>query len=87
MKIPHPIPYQGSKRGLAKYILPFFPLDIQTLFEPPSPMHAVDFLQHKNSQNAKYIEYAPELSQHKYLWVLLARKKLLADLTQRACAW
>lgn len=50
-------------------------------------MHAVDFLQHKNSQIAKYIEYAPELSRHKYLWVLLARKKLLAELTQRACAW
>jgi DNA adenine methylase len=34
MKIPHPIPYQGSKRNLAKYILPFFPLEIKTLFEP-----------------------------------------------------
>ena len=34
MKIPHPIPYQGSKRVLAKYILPFFPLDIATLIEP-----------------------------------------------------
>jgi len=34
MKIPHPIPYQGSKRALAKYILPFFPLDIATLIEP-----------------------------------------------------
>ena len=34
MKIPHPIPYQGSKRNLAKYILPFFPPDIQRLFEP-----------------------------------------------------
>jgi DNA adenine methylase len=34
VKIPHPIPYQGSKRNLAKYILPFFPLEIKTLFEP-----------------------------------------------------
>lgn len=34
MKIPHPIPYQGSKRNLAKYILPFFPPDIERLFEP-----------------------------------------------------
>jgi len=34
MKIPHPIPYQGSKRNLAKYILPFFPQDVGTLFEP-----------------------------------------------------
>jgi DNA adenine methylase len=34
MKIPHPIPYQGSKRNLAKYILSFFPAEIKTLFEP-----------------------------------------------------
>ncbi len=34
MKIPHPIPYQGSKRNLAKYILPFFQQDVYTLFEP-----------------------------------------------------
>ncbi len=34
MKAPHPIPYQGSKRNLAKYILPFFPRDIDILFEP-----------------------------------------------------
>lgn len=34
MKIPHPIPYQGSKRNLAKYILPFFPQDVDSLFEP-----------------------------------------------------
>ena len=34
MKAPHPIPYQGSKRNLAKYILPFFPQNVGTLFEP-----------------------------------------------------
>ncbi|MFL5807264.1 MAG: Dam family site-specific DNA-(adenine-N6)-methyltransferase [Roseiflexaceae bacterium] len=34
MKIPHPIPYQGSKRGLAPYILRYFPLQVDTLFEP-----------------------------------------------------
>lgn len=34
MKVPHPIPYQGSKRNLAKYILPFFSQDIDVLFEP-----------------------------------------------------
>jgi len=34
MKVQHPIPYQGSKRNLAKYILPFFSQDIDVLFEP-----------------------------------------------------
>ena len=34
MRIPHPIPYQGSKRNIAKHILPFFPAEITTLIEP-----------------------------------------------------
>ena len=41
MKVPHPIPYQGSKRNLTKYILPFFPLEIGTLFEPFSGSAAI----------------------------------------------
>ncbi|MEM8528628.1 MAG: Dam family site-specific DNA-(adenine-N6)-methyltransferase [Bacteroidota bacterium] len=34
MKIPHPIPYQGSKRNLAKQILRFFPNNVDRLVEP-----------------------------------------------------
>ena len=34
MKVPQPIPYQGSKRGIARFILRFFPRDIRTLIEP-----------------------------------------------------
>jgi DNA adenine methylase len=34
MKIPHPIPYQGSKRNLASDILRFFPKKIDRLIEP-----------------------------------------------------
>lgn len=41
MRIPHPIPYQGSKRNLAKYILPFFPSEIRTLLEPFSGSAAI----------------------------------------------
>ncbi|MCY4046736.1 MAG: DNA adenine methylase [Candidatus Dadabacteria bacterium] len=33
-KLPHPFPYQGSKRGIAKYILPYFPSDTKCLIEP-----------------------------------------------------
>lgn len=32
--LPHPIPYQGSKRNLAADILRYFPAQIATLFEP-----------------------------------------------------
>ena len=32
--IPHPFPYQGSKRNIAKYILPYFPDDVECLIEP-----------------------------------------------------
>ncbi len=34
MKVPHPIPYQGSKRKLAAQILEFFPEGINALIEP-----------------------------------------------------
>jgi DNA adenine methylase len=34
VEIPHPFPYQGSKRGIAKYILPYFPSDVGCLIEP-----------------------------------------------------
>lgn len=34
MKLPHPIPYQGSKRNLAAKILAYFPPKINRLFEP-----------------------------------------------------
>lgn len=34
MKLPHPIPYQGSKRNLADRILKFFPDDFDRLIEP-----------------------------------------------------
>lgn len=34
MNIPHPIPYQGSKRGIAKHILKYLPEDVDTLIEP-----------------------------------------------------
>lgn len=40
-KVPHPIPYQGSKRNLAPAILKFFPTDIHTLYEPFSGSAAV----------------------------------------------
>ncbi|MDD5502606.1 MAG: DNA adenine methylase [Candidatus Thermoplasmatota archaeon] len=34
MNIPHPIPYQGSKRNLADEILRYFPATVETLHEP-----------------------------------------------------
>jgi DNA adenine methylase len=34
MKIPHPIPYQGSKRNIAEEIMRFFPKKIDRLIEP-----------------------------------------------------
>lgn len=34
MAIPHPFPYQGSKRGIARHILAHFPHDVDCLIEP-----------------------------------------------------
>lgn len=41
MKVPHPIPYQGSKRNLATQILAYFPPRIDTLIEPFSGSGAI----------------------------------------------
>lgn len=40
-RVPHPIPYQGSKRLLAKHILAFFPNDLGLLIEPFAGSSAV----------------------------------------------
>jgi DNA adenine methylase len=34
IKVPHPFPYQGSKRNIAHDILPYFPDDINCIIEP-----------------------------------------------------
>ena len=34
MRVPHPIPYQGSKRNLAGMILPYVPSDTRRIVEP-----------------------------------------------------
>ncbi len=34
MSVPHPIPYQGSKRHLAQSIIAYFPSDLERLIEP-----------------------------------------------------
>ena len=34
MQIPHPFPYQGSKRNVARHILPYIPPDTTRLVEP-----------------------------------------------------
>ena len=34
MRIPHPVPYQGSKRQLAPLISPHIPRGVRTFFEP-----------------------------------------------------
>ena len=33
-QVPHPFPYQGSKRIVARYILPFIPQDVTRIVEP-----------------------------------------------------
>lgn len=54
MKVPHPIPYQGSKRNLAKYILPFFPQDVNTLFEPFAGSAAISIATALHGKGAQF---------------------------------
>lgn len=53
MSVPHPIPYQGSKRNLARTIAAYFPSDSLRLIEPFAGSAAVSLYaaQHRQFQN------------------------------------
>lgn len=53
MKLPHPIPYQGSKRNLANQILAFFPKPLSKLIEPFAGSAAISIASafHKKADN------------------------------------
>lgn len=55
MKVPHPIPYQGSKRHLAPSILRFFPDDVSTLFEPFAGSAAVTIATASRALARRYV--------------------------------
>ncbi len=55
MKIPHPIPYQGSKRNLAEKILKFFPTEIDCLIEPFAGSSAITIASAFYSRANRYL--------------------------------
>jgi DNA adenine methylase len=55
MKLPHPIPYQGSKRNLASQILHFFPADFERLIEPFSGSAAITIAAAYHEKGKRYI--------------------------------
>lgn len=52
--IPHPIPYQGSKRNLAEDILRYFPLDFDTLYEAFAGSAAMTIAAAYNRRGRRY---------------------------------
>ena len=54
MAIPHPIPYQGSKRNLAGTILSYFPSEIDTLIEPFAGSAAISIASAVNGKARRY---------------------------------
>jgi DNA adenine methylase len=54
MKIPQPIPYQGSKRNLAPTILSFFPSNINKLIEPFAGSAAISIATASNNLTNKF---------------------------------
>lgn len=53
-KVPHPFPYQGSKRGIARHILTHFPTDIRCLVEPFCGAAAVSLAAAANGLASKF---------------------------------
>lgn len=54
-KVPHPIPYQGSKRNLAGKILDLFPKRVETLIEPFAGSAAVTLAAAQEQLGRRYL--------------------------------
>ena len=52
--VPHPIPYQGSKRNLASEILRYFPPEFDTLYEPFAGSAAITIAAAVNKLGKRY---------------------------------
>jgi len=52
--VPHPIPYQGSKRNLAEDILHYFPSSFETLYEPFAGSAAITIAAAVNGFGLRY---------------------------------
>lgn len=74
-KIPHIIPYQGSKRKLAKNILEYINFEIDTLYEPFVGSGAIT-LAAAASQKAKKYVVADKLEPLTELWKLIVNDPL-----------
>ena len=66
-EIPHPIPYQGSKRKLAPTILKYVPNDVETFFEPFCGSAAISLAVARESK-AKRIVLNDSLESLANLW-------------------
>lgn len=74
-KIPHPIPYQGSKRNLAPLIGRYVPCDIHTWFEPFAGSAAMALWAAQN-RSPKRIVLGDSLAPMMHLWeAILNRPK------------
>jgi DNA adenine methylase len=61
VNIPHPIPYQGSKRRLAQIIISYFPNHVETLIEPFAGSAAVTLAAASHKKAKKF--YLNDLNQ------------------------
>jgi DNA adenine methylase len=55
MKLPHPIPYQGSKRNIADHILKYFPDKVGRLIEPFAGSAAISIASAYYSKTQKFV--------------------------------
>jgi DNA adenine methylase len=65
--LPHPIPYQGSKRALASFIAPYVPSHVETWFEPFAGSAAMTLWAARRG-TAKRFVIADSLDSIAFLW-------------------
>ncbi len=70
LKLPHPIPYQGSKRSLAPLIGRYVPNDIETWYEPFAGSAAMALWVAKH-RRPRHIVLGDSLAPMMYLWTAI----------------
>lgn len=80
--VTQPIPYQGSKRNLAKHILPYFPKDLRNLYEPFAGSAAITISSAYYQKAARYFindKNAPLMEL--WNWIINSPEKLAEGYT------
>lgn len=79
MTVPHPIPYQGSKRSLAPVILCYFPQSVHRLIEPFAGSAAVSLAAAQSGKASHFLLNDLNVSLMNLWWHIVHKPEMIAS--------